>query len=298
MTYERRYTHPDVNTQLGAIFKDIHLQRDVGRRPPVYVIGPDTEMSFLRARIVTESDLEKIDKDTHGELGPAPRRLGKSNRMNPAGITAFYGALDLDTCISELRPTVGAQIVYAAFKPGRELVLLDMRRFSAPPKELNMFARDHVRRLSQWRFMQKFMSEIAKPISPHDEPFDYVATQVVAEYLNKVHVVYVDKDRRHIDGIIYRSAQNPEGANIALLGAAARVDSPPPTPKKRWQPPSLVDFMKPEPPKPAGLVLVDDSLMLTSAAAAKYPPGASTPRQWWPKPPRRHDTSLAVPEEF
>lgn len=39
VTYEQRFTNPAVEDLLGEIFKDIHLQRDVGRRPPVYAVG-------------------------------------------------------------------------------------------------------------------------------------------------------------------------------------------------------------------------------------------------------------------
>lgn len=297
VTYEWRFTNPLVGERLGEIFKNIHLQQDVGRQPPVYVLGPDTKLTFMRARIVRDSELDEIAKDPHGQLGPAPRRLGKSNRMNPAGISAFYGAFDRDTCISELRPTVGAKVVYASFKPARELVLLDTTRFSAPPKELNLFARDHVRRLSQWRFMQRFMTEIARPISPDDEPFDYVATQVVAEYLNKVHEVYIGKTRRQIDGIIYRSAQRPQGVNIVLLGAAARVVQPAPV-KKRPSFPGLTEYVRPTLSEPEGLVLIEDSVMLTTVMAADFPPGPSTPPSWWPRSPRRDEAGLIVTDEF
>lgn len=299
VTYEQRFTNPLVGKLLGEIFKDIHLQRDVNRRSPIYTVGPDVLVPLLRARAVNEAELEAVGQDPHGQLGPAPRRLGKANRMNPAGISAFYGARDVDTCISELRPTVGAQIVYAAFRPARELVLLDTTRFSAPPKELNLFARDHVRRLSQWRFMQRFMTEIAKPISPNDEPFDYVATQVVAEYLNKVHEVRIGQTRRHIDGIVYQSAQRPEGVNVVLLGAAARVVTPSTASRKRPQSPSLMDFLKPTSSEPPGLVLVQDSLMLTSVVAANFPPGPTMPRRWWPRPVRRDDKDdLSITDDF
>jgi hypothetical protein len=280
VTYEQRFTNPQVGELLGEIFQNIHLQRDVGRRAPVYRIGPNDKVAFLRARLIDDRDLEAVRLDPHGQLGAPPRRLGKSNRMNPAGVSAFYGGLDLETCISELRPIVGGQIVYGRFKPARELVLLDTTRFAEPPKELNIFARDHVRRLSQWRFMQRFMTEIAKPISPSDEPFDYVATQVVAEYLNKVHTVRSAREKRGIDGIIYRSAQRPAGANIVLLGDAARVDFPGDPRTDRSLSRGLSRHMI-----PPGLTLIEDSVMVTKVAAAEYPPGPSTPRQWWPRPP-------------
>ena len=223
VTHEQRFLNPKAADLLADIFKYIHLQRDVSKRCPIYRIDPKDGLHFHRARIVTDAIRAEVQEDPARHLGPPPRRLGKPNRMNPSGIPALSASFDTATCISELRPLVGAEIISAEFELIRDIVVLDTTRFAAPVKELNLFAKDHIRRISQWRFMQRFMSEIAKPISPDDEHLDYVPTQFVAEYLNKLHQVRIGKDRQHIDAIIYRSAQRPEGKNIVLLGDAAQV---------------------------------------------------------------------------
>lgn len=270
VTYEQRFLNPSAHELLGKIFQNIHLQKDVSQNYPVRVLKPEDSPSILRARVVTPSDRHKVIHDPESELGPAPGRLGRSNRMNAAGIRAFYGAFDVQTCISELRPIVGSEIMFAEFSLMRDIVVLDTTRFSSAPKELNLFARDHVRRLNQWRFMQRFMTEIARPISPHDEPFDYVATQVVAEYLNRVHTVRIGRRQRMIDGILYQSAQRPEGINIVLLADAARVEI-------RQKPPSIrspsfgLGKLKTEPPMPPTLTMVSGSLRSTKVGAAEYP---------------------------
>lgn len=151
VTYEQRFLNPEVTDLLGELFKHIHLQRDEAKRSPLYLATPADGLRIFRARPVNEAELKAVQSDPEGELGPPPRRLGRSNRMNPAGIPAFYGALDLKTCITELRPVVGSEVVYAEFTLLRDVVVLDTTRFSAAPRELNMFARDHVRRLTQWR---------------------------------------------------------------------------------------------------------------------------------------------------
>lgn len=303
VTYEQRFLNGEVSDLLGEIFKHIHLQRTADRRPPVRVVTRQDDMRILRARLVTEADLPAMARDPQAQLGPPPKRLGKSNRMNAAGIPAFYGALNLITCIAELRPIVGAKVAYAAFRPVRDLVLLDTTLFSAPPKELNLFAADHVRRLAQWRFMQRFMHEIAKPVSPSDEPFDYVATQIVAEYLNKIHQVRIGRSKRSIDGIIYRSAQRPAGGvNIVLLGDAGRIepraqatsagDSKKPRVAWRTQGLTLVQELgqgstaildeQRTPPQPPGLELAPDSLATVDIKAAEYEPTQPTPARLWP----------------
>lgn len=234
VVHERRFFNDDAREALRAIFKDIHLQRDTARASPVYLIDPaDTPTTVFRARIVSEAEVKEIVADPVSRMGAAPQRIGHANRMNPSGVTAFYGSFDLPTCLSELRPKVGDLVVAAQFTIRRPLCVLDTTRFVKPPRELNLFAKDHIRRLSQWRFMQTFMATIARPISPNDEHLDYVPTQAVAEYLNSEHLVWMGNDKRHIDAIIYTSAQRPPGKNIVFLGHAAITEPVDPPAAKR-----------------------------------------------------------------
>jgi hypothetical protein len=270
VTHEQRFLNPKAADLLAEIFKYIHLQRDVSRRYPVYRIGPKEGLRFHRARIVTDAVRNEIQTDPARHLGPPPRRLGKPNRMNPSGVPALYASFDVATCVSELRPLVGAEIVAAEFELTREIAVLDTTHFAAPVKELNLFAKDHIRRISQWRFMQRLMSEIAKPISPDDEHLDYVPTQFVAEYLNKVHEVRIGKDRLHIDAIIYQSAQRPEGKNIVLLGDAAQVKGisvqrAPALPS--W----ALSLGEPDAPANPGVSYVGRSLKSMTVSAADFP---------------------------
>jgi len=71
--------------------------------------------------------------------------------------------------------------------------------------------------------MTKFMHEIARPCLPEDEHLDYVPTQVVSEYLTHLHKLPSRNGHQTIDGIIYRSAQNGDGKNIAIFGDAGVV---------------------------------------------------------------------------
>lgn len=281
VTYEQRFLNPEVADLLGELFKRIEVQTDDARQSPIRLISPSDGLEIFRARAVNARERAEVLADPAGGLGPAPQRLGKTNRMNPAGIPAFYAALDLETCVSELRPKVGSEIAYGQFVLQREIAVLDTTRFAGMPKELNMFARDHVRRLTQWRFMQRFMAEIAKPISPDDEPFDYVPTQVVAEYLNKVLTVRLAKTERRIDGLIYRSAQRPAGMNIVLLGDAARLSATVEKPSIRSPNLGLGDAMRDQ-PSPATLGFVEKSARSTTIIAASFIRSPGT--QMWAAP--------------
>jgi hypothetical protein len=223
--HEQRFFNAAAKDLLAEIFDSIHLLRSYYLVGPVYIIKPGGEQSgFYRARVANEESMrQRIIKDIAGELGPPPARGRRAGRMNPAGISTFYGAFDLETCIAELRPSVGSYVMGAKFTITEPLCVLDTTLFQSPPKDINIFSLDHIRRSAQWRFMCRFMTEIGQPISPTDEHLDYIPTQAVAEYLLHHHKFSVAGEPRKIEAIIYRSAQNPEGRNIAILGEAAKV---------------------------------------------------------------------------
>lgn len=271
IVHGRRFFNDDARTLLGRIFRNIHLQRDIRRNPPVYILEPSSAGTIHRARIVTHEQIEEIIKDPVSGLGPAPRLKGQAGRMNVSGIPAFYGSFDLATCASELRPPVGSQIASAQFVLARPLCVLDMTRFSRRPKQLDLFAKDHVRRLTQWRFMQRFRKEMAKPIQKSDEHIDYVPTQVVAEYLNTVHEVRMGNSKCQIDAIIFNSAQRPEGRNIVILGDAA-VTEPVKGAVERSAigpvAPSLDIFLQ-DTPRAPGLRIVMNSIVISVVEKAE-----------------------------
>ncbi|CAN5406880.1 hypothetical protein BH10PSE1_BH10PSE1_25830 [soil metagenome] len=227
--HEQRFFNDAAKDLLHEIFDGIHRQRDTGKRQAIVVIEPGSaDALIIRARIADESNVRKeIAEDVGVHMGSPPLRKRRPGRMNPSGICAFYGAYDLLTCISELRPTVGGVVVSAEFEITRSLVALDMTRFSGTPKEPNLFAKGHVKHMAQWHFMQNFMNEIAQPILPNDEHLDYIPTQAVAEYLLNHHKFYMGKNQRNVEAIIFESAQHPAGRNIVILGDACDLERPP-----------------------------------------------------------------------
>jgi hypothetical protein len=225
LMHDQRFFNSEARELIARIFSDVHQQRDVHSQGPVYLIEPNKVGStFIRARIANEpAKRREIEGDLAGKLGLPPERLRMAGRLNPSGVPAFYAAYDTDTCIAELRPSVGEIVVTAEFQIPEPICVLDTTLFGAKPKAHDPFARDARKRAAQWLFMTSFMNEIARPILPGDVHLDYVPTQAVAEYLVRHHkFTFADKERT-IDAIIYGSAQHPGGRNIALLGPAAVV---------------------------------------------------------------------------
>ena len=235
--HEQRFFNSKALEKLRDIFDGLHLLRDGANNPAVYELKiDDPNSTFFRARINNSSDGRlRISQNPAKELGPPPDFLRRAGRMNSSGILAFYGAFDIDTCIAELRPAVGETVISASFKLSRPILVLDTTKFSGRPKNINIFARTHIKRMRLWKFMSTFMNEIAQPCLPNDEHLDYVPTQVVSEYLRHLHKFKLGDGERTIDAIIYRSAQNGTGRNIAIFGDAGSVRDGAPSSEFPWQ---------------------------------------------------------------
>jgi hypothetical protein len=130
--------------------------------------------------------------------------------MNAAGVVVFYGALEEDTCITELRLPIGDAAIVGRFQILKPLTAFDFTRFDAAHESLSMFDPEFKRLLGHWAFLISLSEEISRPILPHEEELDYLATQAVAEYLSSIHTP-------RIDAVIYNSAQTENGRNIVLL---------------------------------------------------------------------------------
>lgn len=227
LMFESRFFNPDAEQALGRIFDGIQQLRDANGKGPVYLIKPEApEAHFFRARIANSRDeAQRIKADLARELGPPPEQLRKAGRLNPSGISAFYGAFDLPTCIAELRPSVGGAVISAKFKLLRPICVLDTTLFADRLQAVNLFAAGALKRKRQWTFMQTFMEEIAQPVFPGEEHLQYLPTQAVAEFLNRRFKLSFAGEKRAIDAVIFRSAQRPEGRNIVILGDAAIVET-------------------------------------------------------------------------
>lgn len=226
IAHRQRFFNKKAENWLEQIFSDLHHQLDQSGNAPIYTLSPPSKnVTIYRARRLDDKDERQravARPDKH--LAAPPERLRKAGRLNASGVCCFYGAFDLETCMSELRPPVGSFVVSAAFELIKPITVLDMTQFSANPKNRSVFSPVRQKRQDQWRFMQLFSSEITQPILPDDEVFDYIPTQAVAEFVHVNLAGRLGSAVAKIDGIIYQSAQRPGGRNIALFGDAALVE--------------------------------------------------------------------------
>jgi len=188
-----------------------HFQQQ-GESLPIRNIGGKSEdVFFFRARKANSKDEQfKIMKKPVKELGPPPREKATAGRMNPHGIPVFYGALSPETCLSELRLSVGETAVVGKFRLINDLKVVDFTSLNNIYQRLSYFDPNFYEKASRIGFLRKFDQEISCPVLPGEEALQYIPTQVFVEYL-----FYHFHEK--VDGILFTSSQtNGSGVNIVI----------------------------------------------------------------------------------
>lgn len=142
---------------------------------------------FYRARRISSIDFDTfvINK----ELSPAPPQNAQTNRMSPAGISYLYVSSTKETACEECR-YIDEDVIIAEYRNKKELQIID---FSKTPYILStsIFSEDYdhdTRWLNQ--FLNLFVEEISRPVDSNntkiDRSYEYVATQLIAEYIRSL----------------------------------------------------------------------------------------------------------------
>ena len=218
---EARFFNPIVSTHLNTLFGKIDSMSTIDGRSLVVEAGPETPVSVVyRARVFqSEERLKQALCRPDLELGPPPNRLANAGRMNAHGISVFYGADSAALAITEVRPPVGSQVVVAAFEVIRPLRLLDLTAFNNVYERGSIFDPQTAGRMEHATFLRSLCRRMAQPVMPDDADFDYLPTQVIADFL-------ATDSRPLLDGIVFPSVQmsDKQGVNIALFHKASRVE--------------------------------------------------------------------------
>jgi hypothetical protein len=226
---ESRFFSQNARDTLASIFEGLAEHKTYNHRPILVEAGPGMELSALyRARVFQSSaELKEALKRPDLHIGPPPPRLAISGRMNPHGVAVFYGAEDPLIALAEVRPPIGSRVVIGKFELTQRVRLLDVDALRLVFVDGSVFDRAYKERLEKGEFLRWLSDRISKPVMPDDEPFDYLATQVIAEYL-------ATEATPQLDGIIYPSTQGNQSpleeigrnmSNVVLFRKAARVAS-------------------------------------------------------------------------
>lgn len=216
-----RYFSSHAEVALKSIFGDFNRFKN-HKQPLIREAGPGTTTEFVyRARrAVDNEEIRRMVEHPGRELGAPPSRVAGSGRMNPRWISMFYGALDADTCVSEIRAPVGSAVVIGKFQIIRKLRLLDLNALQGIYVDRASYFDSSFRGLrDKARFLKRLVIIMSRPVLPTDEDYQYLPTQAVAEFLS-------EKMEPQLDGLIFASSQRGGASeNVVLFRQASTVES-------------------------------------------------------------------------
>ncbi|MBO4807205.1 MAG: RES domain-containing protein [Paludibacteraceae bacterium] len=166
----------------------------------MYKILPVNTTLYRCRYISSEEEVCSFDN-----LTSPPDDKSAENRMNPTGVSMFYGMFDPDMVKEEARDSEKGSCVIGKFATTSELTVLNLSKL--PPLS---FWNEHWQELS---FIYSFTKEVSKPISAEHNSVEYVPTQIFAEYIR---YCCKDKNGKGIDGILFKSSKT-KGDNIVLF---------------------------------------------------------------------------------
>ena len=102
--------------------------------------------------------------------------------------------------------------------------VLDLNELSIVYSDFSHFDPNYIEKRSRVRFLKKLVGEMSRPVMPYEEAREYIATQMVSEYL-------ANRFEPRLHGIIFSSAQTGGGGhNIVLFNGAHSVEADEPGP--------------------------------------------------------------------
>ena len=218
---ETRFFSRSAEAILATIFDGVFDAQTRSGNPIVVEAGLGSSLAALyRARVFQsqesfESALARPDR----EIGPPPSSFASAGRMNARGVSVFYGATEEAIALAEVRPPVGSRVVVGRFDFLRRVRLLDIAAMRSVFVSGSIFEPGYARRLERAKFLETLSWRVTMPVMPNDEPFEYLVTQAMADYL-------ADRDEHGLDGLIYPSVQGGgKGANVVLFNKASRVET-------------------------------------------------------------------------
>lgn len=182
---------------------------------PALVTTLDAGTAFYRSRIANgEREARSFAENAAVALGAAPKERAANNRMSPAGVPLLYVSREIDTCIAEVRPSIGDIVVVGRFQASAPLTFFDFTMLSRWLQHAPLsFFDPSYRERSELRMLLKYLhEEIARPVRASDT--EYVVTQALAEFIR------YDK-KWTFDGIAFRSVQCEGGMNYVLFDRGA-----------------------------------------------------------------------------
>lgn len=216
---ESRFFSKKVSEYLSEIFSGLDQFRSYHKKKHACKAGPKEELCGLyRARVFQDREEMLVAlKHPDQQIGTPSSRCARGGRMNASGVAVFYGATSEALAMAEVRPPVGSKVVIAYFEITRNLRLLDLTELRKVVARGSIFDPKYASAQEKALFLRRLAERIALPVMPAQEGFEYLPTQIIADFL-------AEGLEQPYDGIIFSSTQSKaEGNNVVLFHRAARV---------------------------------------------------------------------------
>lgn len=185
-------------------FHSFHINYEVLKDYLKKLTSNVDEDSFFRARISNETELEIED------MGAPSPKLATAGRANSEGISHLYLASDINTALSEIRPSLGDTIYIGKFPIGIDLKVIDFRRL----KDLDVFEFNDPRRFAiNLETLNEMSKAISKPVRSGDSKLDYLPTQFIVDYIKSLN----ETESAGYHGIIFESTVSTSGYNLMIF---------------------------------------------------------------------------------
>ncbi|MCU5081675.1 RES domain-containing protein [Bacillus thuringiensis] len=164
----------------------------------------DEDEVFHRARISNDEELDR------NKMGAPPKRFATAGRANSEGISHLYLASDIETVISEVRPSLSDTVYIGRFPIKEKLKVIDFRRL----KGLDVFRMDdptiYAINLDIFNEMNK---AISKPVRSGDSKLDYLPTQFIVDFIKSLN----ETKAAGYQGIVFESTLSTSGYNLMIF---------------------------------------------------------------------------------
>lgn len=217
--YQTRFLFfdPDGRREEVEEFRNIHpseMLNVIGRIAKEYKLDAELPAGtlFYRGRVTEAAKPFK----TIEELGPPPQDKSQTNRMNAAGISMFYGADSIETCLAELTCKRREIISIGEFELLNGCTIIDL---TSLPEYQSIYSDASPEMRASISFLHRFVIDAIEPVERDGrEHIDYVPTQVVTEYFRyRFELPDATGNRLSIMGIRYPSSKHEGGVNTALF---------------------------------------------------------------------------------
>ncbi|MDO9420421.1 MAG: RES family NAD+ phosphorylase [Herminiimonas sp.] len=175
LKYSSRFFSDRAKNFFSFVFENYDLLSTHGarnRRMPIR-LKTKAGLTLHRARIAkNDEELKKFSISPVLEIGPpSPSADGRGGRMHAAGIAVLYCATDIQTCLAEMRPSIGAKMATIEMKTTRALRLLNFEQLerASTSKMPGVFHPDYFLSQRRLAIQKRLHSFISRPITPDKE---------------------------------------------------------------------------------------------------------------------------------